>query len=260
MTHDRQGWTAIVLAGQRPGVDPLAAHFGLAAKALVPVAGEAMITHVVRTLNACPSVARIVVLAQSVEPLIDAVSAGGGAHFSAGSAGISSSIAAIAGADSAPFPLLVTTADHPLLTPAMIEDVIARTRGDLGVGMVERAVLLAAYPDNKRTWLKFADGWWSGANLFALRTPATLAALTLWAEVEQDRKKAWKLFLHFGPWLAFRALTRSIGLADALRSAGQRLGLEAGLVALAQAEAAIDVDKLSDYELAQAILARWRSS
>jgi GTP:adenosylcobinamide-phosphate guanylyltransferase len=257
MTDKFQRWTAIVLAGQRPGVDALAAHFGMATKALIPVGGLPMVTRVVRTLNACPSIDRIVVLTQEPALLIEAVAAGGGAHFSVSTAGISASIAAVAGGDSAPFPVLVTTADHPLLTPEIVEAFIGGSAdGDLGVGMVERATIHAAYPDNQRTWLKFADGHWSGANLFALRAARVSAALTLWAEAEQDRKKAWKLFLHFGPWLALRALTRTIGLAEAFRQAGQRLGLDARLVALADAEAAIDVDKVSDHALAEQILAR----
>jgi GTP:adenosylcobinamide-phosphate guanylyltransferase len=257
MTDMLQRWTAIVLAGQRPGIDALAAHFGMTTKALIPVGGVPMVTRVVETLNACPSIARIVVLTQQPERLIDAVAAGGGAHFSVSSAGISASIAAIAGGDSAPYPVLVTTADHPLLTPEFVEAFLARAGdGDLSIGMVERATMLAAYPDNHRTWLKFADGHWSGANLFALRTPRVSAALALWAEAEQDRKKAWKLFLHFGPWLALRALTRTIGLAAALAQAGIRLGLDARLVPLDDAEAAIDVDKPSDHALAEAILAR----
>ena len=67
------------------------------------------------------------------------------------------------------------------------------------------------------------------------------------ARAEQDRKTVWKLFLHFGPWLALRALTRTIGLGDALQRAGTRLGLKARLVPLSQAEAAIDVDKPDDH-------------
>lgn len=257
MTIATKGWSAIILAGQRPGVDPLAAYFGEATKALVKVGGEAMVTRVVRTLHACPSVGQIVVLTQQPDVLLEAVAAGGGAQFSVSSAGISASIKAIAGTETAPWPVLVTTADHPLLTPEFVEAFLARaTGGDLGVGMVERAILLAAYPDNKRTWLKFRDGHWSGANLFALNGPAVAGALTLWAEAEQDRKKAWKLFLHFGPWLAIRALTRTIGLAAALRQAGRRLGLDARLVALDDAEAAIDVDKPSDHALAELILQR----
>jgi GTP:adenosylcobinamide-phosphate guanylyltransferase len=257
MTNPVNGWTAIVLAGQRPGVDTLAAHFGERTKALVKVGGEAMVTRVVRTLNETPEVTRVIILTQHPDAIADAVSAGGGAAFSTSSAGISTSVSAIAGTEIAPWPVLVTTADHPLLTPGFIAEFLGKAAdGDLAVGMVERATMLAAYPDNRRTWLKFSDGWWSGANLFALNSPKAKAALELWAAAEQDRKKAWKLFLHFGPWLAIRALTRSIGLGGALRQAGRRIGLDARLVALDSAEAAIDVDKPSDHALAEQILAR----
>ncbi len=252
-THGQ--WTAIVLAGQRPGVDPLAAHFGESWKALVPVGGEAMVTRVVRTLSTVPAIARIVVLAQEPGVLRTAVAAGGDAAILTSSAGISASIRAIAGTDEASWPVLVTTADHPLLTRDMVEAFLAQSMdADLAIGMVEREVLNAHYPDNRRTWLRFRDGDWSGANLFAMRNDRVVAALTLWAEAEQDRKKAWKLFLHFGPWLALRAITRSIGLADGIAQAGRRLGLNARLAVMAQAEAAIDVDKPSDHTLAEAIL------
>lgn len=265
MTRDVNTWTAIVLAGQRPGVDPLAAHFGEAWKALVPIAGVPMVTRVVQTLSQVPEIGRILVLAQEPGVLAAAVSAGGTADILTSGGGISTSILAHAGDDAAPWPVLVTTADHPLLTPEMVRAFLAGAGAgagagqaspapDIAVGMVEREVMRLAYPENKRTWLRFADGDWSGANLFALNSERARAALSLWAEAEQDRKKAWKLFLHFGPVLAFRAITRTIGLAAALRKAGRRLGLEARLVPLLIAEAAIDVDKPSDHLLAEAIL------
>lgn len=256
MTQDPPQWTALVLAGQRPGPDRLAAHFGESWKALVKVGGEAMLTRVVRALALTPEVGRIVILAQSPEALANAAKAGGRAEFARSGGGISASILAVAGSASAPFPLLVTTADHPLLTPALVSGFIRQSAGcDLAIGMVERAAMRAAFPENRRTWLKFRDGHWSGANLFALNTARVSAALKLWARAEQDRKTAWKLFLHFGPMLALRALTRTIGLGDALTRAGARLGLAARLAPIADATAAIDVDKLSDWELAERILA-----
>ena len=256
MTSPKRLWTAIVLAGQRPGVDPMAAHFGVAWKALVPVGCEPMVTHVVRTLSRVADIGKIVVLSQETEALSAAVAIGGTADIVASSDGISVSILRHAGTPIAPWPVLVTTADHPLLTPDMVHHFIAQAEasgGDVAVAMVERATMLAAYPGNKRTWLRFSDGAWSGANLFALRSDRARGALELWAEAEQDRKKAWKLFLHFGPLLALRAITRTIGLATALGKAGKRLGLSAHLVPMPMAEAAIDVDKVSDHVLAEQI-------
>lgn len=247
----RTGWSALVLAGNRPKGDALAAHFGVPAKALIDFGGEPMLSHVLKALHATASVQQIMVIAQNTDALAEAVEAGGGALLRQSSAGISSSIAELAGTDALPFPILVTTADHPLLEPDLLSAFITDAGdADVAVGMVERAVLFERYPMNKRTWLKFADGYWSGANLFALQSVKCLPALELWSRAEQDRKTAWKLFLHFGPWLAVRALTRTIGLGDALRQAGKRLGLNARLVPLATPEAAIDVDKPDDHRQA----------
>jgi CTP:molybdopterin cytidylyltransferase MocA len=252
------GWTALVLAGQRPGVDPLAAHFGVEWKALVEVGGTPMLHRVVRTLLACPEIAQVVVVAQRPEVMaVGWLANEPRVRFTASTAGISRSIAAVAGTEAAPWAVLVTTADHPLLTTDMVATFLRGVEGaDVAVGMVGRRTMLAAYPQTKRTWLAFRGEAYSGANLFALRTPAARAALDLWAEAEQDRKRALKLFWHFGPLLALRAITRTITAEDALRVAGRRLGITARLVALPQAEAAIDVDKPADHALAEQILAQ----
>jgi CTP:molybdopterin cytidylyltransferase MocA len=252
-------WTAILLAGQRPGRDPLAAAFGQEWKALVPIAGEAMLSRVARTLLASPSIARILVVAQQPDALFvgDCAWMAGEPRIATGlsGAGIATSVAAIAGSAAAPWPVLATTADHPLLTPEIVEAMLAGAgEADVAVGVVGSRVLLAAYPDNRRTWLKFADDGWTGANLFALRTPAATQALAAWSAVEQDRKKALKLVWHFGAFLAIRAFTRTITLGGAMKRAGRRLGFEARPVALPFAEAGIDVDKPSDHALAEAIL------
>ena len=248
-----------MLAGQRPGPDRLASHFEEKYKSLVTVDGEAMITRVVRCLNATPEISRIIILSQVPEALRAAVDAGGGATLMTGGGGISSSIKAVAGTQDAPWPLLVTTADHPLLDPAMISQFLCDSgTDDLAVAMVEKQVMLAVFPKAQRTWLKFRDGHWSGANLFALRTERVRAALDIWSAAEQDRKTAWKLFLHFGPWLALRAITRTIGLANALTQAGQRFGLTIRLVPMKDPIAAIDVDKPMDHALAEEILAQRR--
>ncbi len=252
-------WTAILLAGQRPGIDPLASAFGQEWKALVPVAGEAMLSRVARILLACPSIARIVVVAQRPDALFVGDCAWLADESRIGTAvsgaGIAVSVAALAGTAVAPWPVLATTADHPLLTVAMVEAMIAGVGdADVAVGVVGRRTLLAAYPGNQRTWLNFADDGWTGANLFALTGEKARAALLAWSEVERDRKKAIKLIWHFGAWLAIRALTRTVTLADAMARAGRRRGFTARPVALPFAEAGIDVDKPSDHALAEAIL------
>jgi GTP:adenosylcobinamide-phosphate guanylyltransferase len=255
----RGRWSAIVLAGQRPEGDPLADRFGVAAKALVPIAGEAMLARVVRTLLASPSIGRILLLAQKPERLLfgatEWIAAEPRVALAASGAGIATSLAAVAGKEDAPWPVLVTTADHPLLTAEMVEAFLAGCAGcDIAAGVVERAVMLESYPHNRRTWLKFRGGAYTGANLFALANAGVLPALELVAAAEADRKNQVRLLRHFGLLLALRAATRTISLPDAFARGFRRFGLEGKVVPLPMAEAGIDVDKVEDLHLAERIL------
>jgi GTP:adenosylcobinamide-phosphate guanylyltransferase len=249
-------WTAIVLAGHRPGETDFAEGLGVAAKALIPVGGEPMLARVVRALLAAPSVGRVIVLAQSADRLLSRAPAWlrNEARVTTAEAGdgISASIAAIAGEPAAPFPLLVTTADHALLTPDMVETFLTRTAGaDVSFALVDRATVESAYPETRRTWLKFSDGHYTGANLFALANTSAHGALDFWARAERDRKKALKMLTFFGPTIFLRALTRTISLDAAAMKVGRALKLRLKAVRLPFAEAAIDVDKLSDLVLAE---------
>ncbi|HEY0627153.1 MAG TPA: nucleotidyltransferase family protein [Allosphingosinicella sp.] len=254
-------WTAIILAGQRPGENAFARSHGVEFKALIPVAGEPMLGRVVRTMLACPSVGRIVILAQEPEALLAGelgwIRAEPRIGTAAAGAGISDSIDAVAGSDAAPWPVLVVTADHALLTPEVVEHFLAQAgAGDGALAVVERKVVEAEFPETRRTWIKFRGGQFSGANLFALCGENARKALAIWSGVERDRKKALKLLRYFGPLLALRALTRTITIEGALLAVGRKAGLDIRAVRLPFAKAAIDVDKPADLELVERILRR----
>lgn len=228
-------------------------------KALVPVAGRAMADHVAQTLRKHARIGRIVVLAQDVTSLAEHAQTAWMAQaedveLRESGAGISQSLLDLIDAGQA-LPLLVTTADNVLLSAAMIDDFLAGAAGaDVAVAMVERRALMAAYPQSRRTWLKFRGGWWSGANLFWLGDERARSAIAFWRGVEQDRKKGWKIVSAFGPWLLLGAATRLLTLPGALARAGRRLGVRARLVPMREPEACIDVDKPADLELVEAIL------
>lgn len=255
--------TALVPAGRRPGVDPLAAHFGADFKAVIPIQGEPMVAHVVKALLASPRIGRVVLITQEPDSFLarpELAWLGQEPRIawhrssSSVSAGVLDAINAFS-AEQTPF--LLTTADHPLLTPAMIDAFVTGAEAehaDIAVGFVESRTLLAKYPENRRTWLKFRGGWYSGANLFYFGSPRVAPALQLWREVEQDRKKVWKLFAKFGPWLFVQAALRIASLRGALASAGRRLGLKVAPVVLDIPEACIDVDKVEDFHLVEKIL------
>lgn len=256
---DSREWTAIVLAGERPKGDPLAEELGVPAKALIEIGGETMLSRVVRALLGSLKIKRVLVLAQQIDLIVASETSGilknPRVELARSGNGIATSIEAVIGTSQAHWPVLVTTADNALLTSERVDDFLAQSGGtDVAVGLGERSIVERDFPETKRTWLKFSDGHFSGANLFALKTERCLPAVRHWQAVEQDRKKGLKLIASFGPALLLRALTRTIGLADGLSLAGRRMGFDAQAVIL-DAEAPIDVDKKEDIELVEKILA-----
>jgi GTP:adenosylcobinamide-phosphate guanylyltransferase len=249
------GVIALLLAGRRPGVDPFAAAYGVELKALIPVAGTPTVVRVAATLLACPEISAIRVLTQDVAAIGAVVPADPRLVFERSGDGIASSIAGVASAPAAIFPMLITTADHALLTPATVAAFLAASGGcDIAVGVVERRVVERRFPTTKRTWLHFRGGSWTGANLFVLNGPEALPVVRAWSSVEQDRKKGWKLIARFGPLLLLRALTRTITVQAAAAQAGRSLGVRVRAVPLSDPLAAVDVDKHADLELAEAVL------
>lgn len=250
------GWTAILLAGSRPGGDALAEARGVALKAGIEIAGTTMIARVAQTLLACPTIARIVVLTQRPDDLHGLLPLSPRIEIQRSGATIARTIKQFVETDAAPWPLFVTTADHALLGPDTVAAFLAAAEGagDVDLGVVSRAVVRRRFPDNRRTWIGFGDGDFTGANLFALKGPRALGALDWWADVEQDRKKGWRLVAKLGPWLLVRALLRAIALQGALDAAGKRLGVHIRAVQLSDPLAAVDVDKPADLELATAVL------
>ncbi|WP_288287739.1 nucleotidyltransferase family protein, partial [uncultured Sphingobium sp.] len=240
--------TAILLAGSRPTPDPLAVAAGVAIKPLAPVAGEPMINHPARALLAHPAVGQVVILTQSSAPFAaDPATAWLTTHpqvrFEQSGAGIASSLLALLERGDVPFPILLTTADHVLLDSAMLDQFTQEAAGaDIAVAMVERRILLARYPGSRRTWLKFRDGWWSGANIFWFGSDRARSIIALWQEVEQDRKKGWKIVSAFGPVALIGTLLRLLTLRGGIARIGRRFGLTARLVAMEKAEACIDAD------------------
>ena len=65
----REPLTVLVLAGSRPGSDPLLDGTGLSSKALLPIAGTPMLVHVLSALEGMPGVDKVIVAAQDVEAL-----------------------------------------------------------------------------------------------------------------------------------------------------------------------------------------------
>lgn len=256
-------FTALVLAASRGPDDPVARHAGQPNKVFVPVHGKPMLAWVVAALQASPRVGRIAVSIddpsriETVPELAAALRDGTLLVLPAG-ASPGESVARALGALGDPFPVLLTTADHPLLSAEMIEHFCAALPDDcdIAVGLVREAVIRDSHPGAVRTYYRFADGAFSGSNLYALRSPAALKAVAFWSGMEGHRKRPWRLAFTIGPLTLIRLALGILTLDAALLRLSRLIGATARAVDLPFAEAAIDVDKPSDLALADAILSR----
>jgi GTP:adenosylcobinamide-phosphate guanylyltransferase len=257
------GFNALVLAGRRDSENPFAEVQPETHRALLDVVGVPMLVRVIRALRASSSVGRIAVSIddpdafEAVPELCELRGRGAITHHSSLPSPSRSVQDALSGGLLGDR-VFVTTADHALLTPKIIDHFAAcaeQSDADLTVGVVAESVLRAAYPSTSRTYLRFRDGGYSGANLFAFRSQRALRAAEFWVRAETFRKKPWRLASAFGPMTTLLFVLRLLSLEEALERASRAIGCQIRAVALPFAEAAIDVDRPSDLELVSEILA-----
>lgn len=222
-----------------------------------------MLLRVVRALRGAKRVGRIAVSVDDAS-VLDAVPELGAqvreqtleVHASGSSP--SASVADVLGRLRAPEALLVTTADHALLTPEIVDHFAERSSSrdaDVSVGVVAASVLLDAFPEASRTFLRLRGERFSGANLFLFRGPQARRVTAFWSRAERFRKQPWRLVSAFGPVNLALFLLGRLGLEEAFERASRVIGARVRAVPLPFAEAAIDVDKPADLELVSRILA-----
>ena len=236
-------FAAIILAGTRPGGDPLAMAEGTSHKALIEIEGRTMLERVVTALRgsgASPIAVscddpQVIALAQRLGAQV--LPTGNGPSVSAGLA-----------FEQLGAPLLVTTSDHALLQSEWVEQLVVDTPDDADVGIMlaRRDAIEAVLPESRRTYLRLADAEWSGCNLFFLKTPGARAAIDSWQAVEADRQRPWRIAWRLGLKTLLSYAMGRMTMAQAIATLGRRMGVEARLVPARNGLAAVDADKPGD--------------
>lgn len=251
----------VVLAGERPGGNALARALGVPAGVLADVAGQTALSRVLTALRASRRVAGGVlcgpvpdVVASS--PELERLLAPGDIRWIAPASGpAASAVAALDAVDR--WPVLLTTGDHALLTGPLVDqfcDLAMGVAADIVVGLVPYDCVIAAFPDTRRTVLRFRDGGFCGSNLFLVRTRSGREAILFWRRVEQLRKRPWRIARELGVLTLLRYVAGRLSIADALDRVSHRAGCRVGYVPLREARIAVDVDTLADRDLAARIL------
>lgn len=236
-------FSALILAGTRPGGDPLAGVEGAAHKALIEIEGQPLLTRVVAAVRdgGAASIAvscdegPVADLARTLGTTVIPPATGPSGSVQAGFAQLGA-------------PMLVTTADHALLQGDWVRQMVEDTPADadLSVMLARREEVEAAMPGTRRTYLRFADGEWSGCNLFYLATPKAQEAIATWQGIEADRKRPWRIAAKLGVRTLVEYFLRRLTLREGLARLGNRIGVKAALAAARNGLAAVDVDKPQD--------------
>jgi GTP:adenosylcobinamide-phosphate guanylyltransferase len=249
-----EAWAAVVLAASRGPDDPIAKHYGLMHKCELTLNGKSMLGRVISALSQLDKV----VVSIEDSAVLERSLAKNQIHthmIKPSHSAPASAITAIGMLNT--FPILITTGDHALLTKAMVAYVIdsaSNENADMTVSLATRETIEASYPATKRTYFRLQDCSVSGCNLFTVHRPAGLRLLEMWSMLEKDRKKPWKLAAAFGVTPLIKFICGRLTLDAAFVAVSAKCGASVRPLLLPFAEAAIDVDKPADKDLAETIL------
>ena len=256
--------TTIVLAGDRTKEDSLINHSGVNCKALIDIDGTPMVRRVINALQSSKVIDKIVLAGPQASELAsdrtlsEWVEEGKVEWRPPEHSPSTSAYEAMHSLDLEER-VLLTTADHPLLTPEIVDAFGRQSLADdvdVTVGLAPYALVQEAYPDMKKTVLRFADGEFCGCNLFAFVTPEGRRAASFWRKIEQQRKKPLVVIGLLGWWAVLRYRLGLLPLEEALAKLSKRLGLRLRVVILPYANAAVDVDSISDLAMVRRSFSR----
>jgi GTP:adenosylcobinamide-phosphate guanylyltransferase len=257
--------TAIVLAGDRAN-DPLSLAFHGVRKALVLLAGEPMLVHVLRTLQSMPQVRTIIVGANRVDEIRNDKTVGAYVRsqtgslieFAEGDRSPARSVAKILRTYGSNGPVLVTTADNVLMSHAAVGKVLGTlttsTTADVTVAFAREQEIREQWPGVRRTYLRFAGEGYSGCNMFLLSGNKAVRAVDFWIGVEQDRKRPWRLVSKFGWLTLLRVVCGRLDLVKAMAVASSVMNVVVASIVLDDPLAAMDIDRIEHWRIAEAIL------
>jgi GTP:adenosylcobinamide-phosphate guanylyltransferase len=256
-TSDPPGpaFAAVVLAGERAERDALRDHTGVACKALLDIGGTPMIRRVIAALEGARAVASIRLSGPTEacvasDPGLSTLIEAGRASWTAPGASPSTSADEMLRAVPEGQPVLVTTADHPLLDSGIVDRFChdaAASGCDVVIGLAPYDLVRGTFPDLKKTVLRFRDGQYCGCNLFGFLTDDGRRMADFWRRVERERKKPLVVIGLLGVWAVLRYRMGWLTLDAALSLLSRKVGLRVGAVILPYAHASVDVDSVDDY-------------
>lgn len=242
-------YDAIILAGGENS-EHLSKFSSQSYEAMIEIAGKPMVTFVADALAASPQVKRIFIMGPIPQlkkcdfPKDTILLEGGRTLVETIQLGMKA-----LGHNNK---VLVVTADIPLLTPEAIADFFrqcAAVEADLYYPIVSKEINNKYYPGNKRTYVRFKDGTYTGGNIFLVNPVIVPQCLAVAEKLIDNRKNPFKLCCLLGWGFVLKFLLGTLSLIKVRERVEALLGITGAVVQSRYPELGIDVDKPSDLEL-----------
>lgn len=229
-------------------------------EAMIQLAGRPIVRYPVEALAAAGSIGRIVVVGP--KPELEKALAGIEVDIVPPGEGMLENallgckrVTELAGGK--PGLVFIATGDLPLVTPEIIDGLIAmclERGGDLFYPVIERSVMEAKFPGTRRTYGTLRDGTFTGGNLFVANSAVLGREASKAEALIKARKNALKMAQTLGFMFLVRLLLGRLAITQLEEHIRRRFGLVGRAVIIPWAEVGIDVDKKADMELVQAYL------
>lgn len=225
-------------------------------RAMKEIAGRPMVQWVVDALRASSSVGRIVVVGDVTAEGVEAVYPSG--------EGMVDNIRIGADALGDCERLLSVCADIPFLTAESVDDFVARgieTGGEFVYPVISREDCQAAFPGMKRTYLKTAEGTFTGGNITLISAVMVRNNWELISQAHAARKEVLKLAGLIGWGVLVRVIVgqlipATLKLSALEKAASRVMGAKAVALPTRFAGIGADIDKPDDFAVAELLLNR----
>jgi CTP:molybdopterin cytidylyltransferase MocA len=232
-------------------------------KALLTIGGRPMVDYVIEALRGCPEVGQIVLVGDASLQKAYRQTAGllsvapGDSPLGSLASGVAALEVAGAGRPAADW-VLSCTGDIPFLTAGAVSGFLrqcSRREADFYYPITARQEAEARFPGVKRTYARLRDGAFTGGNLFLVRRSIIREVLPKAEGFIRLRKKPLAMAQLVGPVFLLAYLFGFLTIAMVEKRISGMVGYRGAAVISDYPEIGVDVDKISDLDLARRLLA-----
>jgi len=149
-------------------------------------------------------------------------------------------------------PVLLSTADIPLVTGRIIQDFVDACRkveADIFYPMISRRINSKKYPDVQRTYVSLKEGEFTGGNILIMKPEVLQESFSFIKKILLWRKSPWKIARLLGPKIIFKYILRIISMKDIENRIQHIMGCRGSGIIIEHPEIGFDIDKPEDLEL-----------